>query len=198
MVPWSLRIQIFPNIRRVELNVKKAWELNLQTSSLKMMQILHDQYESDIKELYKEILKWQEDHGNMTLYTGFMDKDKKLKDYLTKYATNLIKMKENKFTRDKKAYDYEQAYKWTQQGTQSRYRGHYNLGPQATNLDLIESDTSSLSSASYNPIGTCFDGAGNASKKRKNEGENGSQISPKRHMPQIKIREHAHNAHKIT
>lgn len=168
VVPWGLRIQIFPNIRNVEPNVKKAWESNLQNCSIKMMQILHDQYEVDLMELDKEILKWQEDHSNMSSYTGFLDKDKKLKDHLTKYATNLIKTKENKFSKDKKAYDYEQAYKWTQQGTQFRRKDHYNKGPQATNLDLIDSDTSSLSSASYILIGTRFDGAGNTLKKRKN------------------------------
>lgn len=91
--------------------MKKAWESNLQSCSLKMMPILCGQYDSDINELDKEILRWKEDHGNMASYTRYMDKDKKLKEHLIKYAANLIKTTENKFARDKKAYDNEQAYK---------------------------------------------------------------------------------------
>lgn len=75
--------------------MKKAWETNLQLCSLKMMQVLSDQYNTDIRELDKEILKWQEDHANLVSHACFQDKDK---------------TKEGKFTRDTKAYEYEKAY----------------------------------------------------------------------------------------
>lgn len=135
----------------------------------------------------------------MVSYIDVLDKHKKLKEHLTKYAKNLIKTKENKLTRDNKAYDYEQAYKWTHQGTHPRFRGQYSQGPQATNLDLIESDTSSLSSASYVPIGTRFDGTCNASKKRKNEVETGSHGQSKTAYASNKDkRSHSHRSQNRT
>lgn len=120
------------------------------------MWILSDQYKTDIGELDKEILKWQDDQSNLVPHTCFLDKDKVLKEHLTKYATGLIKTKETKFIRDKKAYDHDQAYKLNQQGNYPRCKGPYNQAPPAINLDLVESHTSSMSSASYVPITTRF------------------------------------------
>lgn len=76
-----------------------------------MMQILFNQYGSDIDDIDKEIQGWQKDLRNVVSFEGYQDRDKKLKEHLTKYTTNLNKIKESKFSRDKKAYDNDQAYK---------------------------------------------------------------------------------------
>lgn len=52
-----------------------------------------------------------------------------------------------------------------------RRRGPYNQVLQATNLDIAETDSSSMSSASYVPSITCFDNTNNGSRKRKDENE---------------------------
>lgn len=94
--------------------MKKNWEANLQSCSLQMMQILSDQCKIDLVEIDKDILKWQEDHKNICSHISFSDRNKTLKEHLIKYATSLIKSKDNTFLRDKKAYDLEQAYQWNQ------------------------------------------------------------------------------------
>lgn len=155
-----------------------------------MMQILSDQYKIDIGELDKEILKWQDDHNHLVPHNCFLAKDKALKEHFTKYATGLIKTKENKFMRDKKAYDQDQAYKWNQQGHHSRRRGTHNHAPPVSNLDLVESVTTSMSSASYVPIATQFNEPNGASRKRKKDSETGSQGRSRS--------THAHNKDKRT
>lgn len=113
VVPWGLRIQIFPNIRKIEPKIKEALESNLQTCSLQMMHILCQQYKQDIGQVDIEIKDWHENSGNVSTYPGYTLLEKKLKDHLTKYATNLIKTKESNLQRDKRAYDNGQAYRWT-------------------------------------------------------------------------------------
>lgn len=117
VVPWGLRIQIFPNIRKVEPDLKIKWVSNLQSCSMTMMWILHDQYDFDNLELDKEIQGWQDDHLTLNSFEGYLNREKRLREHLTKYATELIKTKENKFSRDKKAYDGQHVYKWSQQST---------------------------------------------------------------------------------
>lgn len=51
------------------------------------MQILCGQYDLDIDELDKE----------MVYFSGYLDRDKKLNDHLTKNAADLIKTKESTF-----------------------------------------------------------------------------------------------------
>lgn len=43
-----------------------------------MMQILCNQYGSDIDDIDKEIQGWQEDHRNWVSFEGFQDRDKKI------------------------------------------------------------------------------------------------------------------------
>lgn len=147
------------------------------------MQILRNQYDSDNSDLDKEIQGWQDDHKTLTSFEGYPDRDKKLREHLTKYATDHIKTKESKFSRDKKVYDGEQAYKWFQQTTYHR-RGHYRLELPATNFDRMESDISSLSSLFFAPLGLHQDRVSNASNKIKNDGENNLPGQPRKtHVP---------------
>lgn len=147
VVPWGLRIQIFPNIRKIEPKIKEAWESNLQTCSFQMMSILCQQYEQDIGQIDVEIKDLQENSGNINTYPGFTLLEKKLKDHLTKYATNLIKTKESKLQRDKRAYENGQAYRWTNiNPTRNNMRKPFphKKTQSPREIDRVDSDTSSL------------------------------------------------------
>lgn len=70
--PWGLRVQIFPNINKVETNVRMAWEANLQTCFFNMMHILCEKYGRNIANVDIEIKDWQEITQNVHTYTGIL------------------------------------------------------------------------------------------------------------------------------
>lgn len=63
IVPWGLRIQIFPNIKKITDPLKKSWEDNLQSCSFNMISMLCQQYEQELDLLDVSINKWLSDHA---------------------------------------------------------------------------------------------------------------------------------------
>lgn len=59
-----------------------------------MMQILRDQYDSELTNLDMEIQSWPAKYAAQTSSTSFADKENRLKEHLVKYTTDLIKLKE--------------------------------------------------------------------------------------------------------
>lgn len=57
IIPWGLRIQIFPNIFKIESDFKKDWESNLQSCSVKIMEALCQNYVEDLEVVNNEIEK---------------------------------------------------------------------------------------------------------------------------------------------
>lgn len=59
IVPFGLRIQIFPNIPTVRDTLKSRWEENLTKCSCEKMTILQEHYEQEIQNIDKKILEIQ-------------------------------------------------------------------------------------------------------------------------------------------
>lgn len=107
--PWGLRIQIFPSITHVDMDFRQEWEENLQTCSLKMMELLCKQYSNDLVSVDKEIEKLYVDNQSITLNDLFPTREGTLNTDLEGYVTEILKTKEKKCIRDKLAYDNKQA-----------------------------------------------------------------------------------------
>lgn len=114
IVPWGLRIQIFPNVKKINDSLKQSWEINLQTCSLQMISILCEQYESELTQLNLQINGWYQDHVLSVSSTRFSQRETALWAHQEKYTLGIIHRKTGKFLHDKPAHDNGFAYKWNQ------------------------------------------------------------------------------------
>lgn len=69
IVPWGLRVQIFPNLKKIDEPLKTSWENNLQSCSFGMMSLLCTQYEAELKSLDDSVSQWYEDYTLITTST---------------------------------------------------------------------------------------------------------------------------------
>ncbi|XP_040196297.1 uncharacterized protein LOC120929125 [Rana temporaria] len=150
ITPWGLRIQIFPNLKKIDDSLKTEWEDNLQTCSFGMMHILCKQYEGEITDLDLQINTWYIDLILAATSPLFIQREKELKEHLEEYTADLIKIKEGKYMRDKSAYDNKYAYKWTPStfARQPAYQPTRNVPPNTSNIPNMSSVSSAASSQS--------------------------------------------------
>lgn len=147
IVPWGLRVPIFPNIRKVEESLKSKWEENLQSCSFGMMDLLFTQYEHELGILDESVLKWYNDHGLISNSAKFKKKENELKIHLERYTLKIINTKESKFARDTNAHLNGSAYKWTQNTNTRPYRSTSQRNTRNENDMSNLSPSSSLSSS---------------------------------------------------
>ncbi|PIO24355.1 hypothetical protein AB205_0058670 [Aquarana catesbeiana] len=112
IVPWGLRIQIFPNIKKTTDPLKKAWEDNLQACSFNMISMLCQEYDKELALLDISINEWLTDRAADVSFPRFVQRDKDLRAHLEGYTIEIINAKENKFLRDKLAHTNGYAYRW--------------------------------------------------------------------------------------
>ncbi|PIO11839.1 hypothetical protein AB205_0055700 [Aquarana catesbeiana] len=112
IVPWGLRIQLFPNIKKINDSLKASWEDNLQSCSLNMLSILCKEYESELEQLDISINRWYSDHASGVSSSRYSKRDKVLRAHLEEYTLSTINDKEGKFLRDLSAHENGYAYKW--------------------------------------------------------------------------------------
>ncbi|PIO28667.1 hypothetical protein AB205_0117480 [Aquarana catesbeiana] len=112
IVPWGLRIQIFPNIKKTTDPLKKAWEDNLQACSFSMISMLCQEYEKELNLLDTSINEWLSERAADMSSPRFAQRDKNLRAHLEEYTVEIINNKENKFLRDKLAHTNGYAYRW--------------------------------------------------------------------------------------
>ncbi|XP_040178113.1 uncharacterized protein LOC120910420 [Rana temporaria] len=147
ITPWGLRIQIFPNLKKVDDALKLRWEQNLQSCSFEMMNILCNQYEAEIEDLDVQVNAWYIELVLSISNPLFIAREKSLKEHLEEYTTDLINFKEGKYLRDKAAYDNKYAYKWNQP-TFNKPTAHPSTRNVPANLTNIPNVTSASSTAS--------------------------------------------------
>lgn len=64
-VPWGLRIQVFPNLSKIESEFKIDWESNLQSCSFKMMEALCQNYQRELEVINGDIEKLYTDNSSL-------------------------------------------------------------------------------------------------------------------------------------
>lgn len=98
IVPWGLRIQIFPNIKqKITDPLKKSWEDNLQSCSFNMISMLCQQYDHELDLLDISINEWHSDHATDLSSLTFAQRDKDLRAHLEEYTVDVINAKESTF-----------------------------------------------------------------------------------------------------
>lgn len=112
IVPRGLRIQIFPNIKKITDPLKKAWEDNLQMCSFNMIRTLCEEYDKELAVLDVSINEWLADRAADVASSRFAQRERDLRAHLKEYTIDIINAKENKFLRDKLAHTNGYAYRW--------------------------------------------------------------------------------------
>lgn len=95
IVPWGLRIQLFPNIKKINDSLKASWEDNLQLCSLNMLSILCKVYETELEQLDTAINRWYSDHAQGVPSSRYSKRDKALRAHLQEYTLTTINDKES-------------------------------------------------------------------------------------------------------
>ncbi|XP_077320812.1 uncharacterized protein LOC143943119 [Lithobates pipiens] len=148
IAPWGLRVQIFPNLNKIDDLIKNKWEENLQNCSLQMMTLLNMQFEHDLTQLDKAIDQWCEDYTTVTSIPRFKKKEQEIQKHIESYTLDIIRSKENKYLRDCNAYSNGYAYKWP---TNERNRNYRNQQSYRTRNDRTVNNMSNLSPSSSSP-----------------------------------------------
>lgn len=112
IIPWGLRIQLFPNIKKINDSLKASWENNLQSCSLNMLSILCYEYVIELEQLDVAINRWYSDHAQGMSSSKYSKRDNALRAHLKEYTLTTINDKESKFLRDQAAHANGYAYKW--------------------------------------------------------------------------------------
>lgn len=134
IVPWGLRIQIFPNLRKITDSLKQSWEQNLQSCSFEMISLLCKQYELELGQLDAQINNWYDEHHLVISSPRFIKRDKDLRSHLEEYTLEIINTKEGKFLRDKTAHDNGFAYKWNHTTFNKPFSKPYTAEPSKTDV----------------------------------------------------------------
>lgn len=96
MSPWGLRVQIFPNVRKMESDLKIEWENNLQDCSFKIMDLLCQHYSKELDLVDREIEKLYTDNTNLITDLSFNKREEDLKVHVESFVGDLLKTKEKK------------------------------------------------------------------------------------------------------
>lgn len=112
IIPWGLRIQLFPNIKKINDTLKASWESNLLTCSLNMLSMLCNEYTTELAQLDVAINRWYIDHAQGLSSPRYSKRDKTLRAHLEEYTLTTINDKESKFLRDLAAHENGYAYNW--------------------------------------------------------------------------------------
>lgn len=79
IAPWGLRIQIFPTVSNLEQDFRTSWETNLQSCSMKMMELLCGHYNDELISLDKEIEKLYSENSSIVSNELFSSREGTLK-----------------------------------------------------------------------------------------------------------------------
>lgn len=145
--PLGLRIQIFPSFENLNSTFKTSWESNLKLCSTKMMSLLIDEYQKRLIEIDINVDKIYLQIQSLQTHSSFQELNEKLKTHFELFNKSILSKKENKFLRDKQAFQEGPAYKW-HQGTSG---GGFRNGPIQHPGQSDMSDTSSMSSFVSHP-----------------------------------------------
>lgn len=144
IVPWGLRIQIFPNVKKVNDSLKSSWEENLQSCSFNKLSILCKQYEHEPEQLDISISSWHSDHSSGVSSPRFCKRDKFLHAHLKDYTLSVINAKEGKFLRDKFAHKNGYAYRWAY-----TTHGKPTTKPSTSNVPTTDNEVPNSFSTSF-------------------------------------------------
>lgn len=144
IIPWGLRIQLFPNIKKINDTLKTSWESNLISCSLNMLSMLCHEYTTELAQLDVAINRWYTDHVLGLSSPRYSKRDKTLRAHLEEYTLTTINDKESKFLRDLAAHENGYAYNWDNaKETKARNK------PFSTNIPTSNNHASNNLSASF-------------------------------------------------
>ncbi|XP_077342764.1 uncharacterized protein LOC143989087 [Lithobates pipiens] len=184
IVPFGLRIQIFPNLNKIDNLIKQKWEENLQTCSIAMMTLLAIQYSHDIDLIDNSIKKWYDEYAKITSTSKFKRKESELSKHIENYTLEIIRLKQNKLTRDSNSYSNGSAYKWPTDGKNKNkfFRASRPSNRRDYNDDETRSSASSTSFPSnHSTIYRDLSGD-RLPKRRKSDLEGAAMAAPNQHL----------------
>lgn len=104
IVPFGLRIQLFPHFNEISSEFKKRWEATLTECSLKLMQLLINEYNDQLVKIDCEIQELWKKSSMFSSTNEFKEQDRNLKEQVENNGCITISIKEKKIMRDRKAF----------------------------------------------------------------------------------------------
>lgn len=112
IIPFGLRIKLFPHIKNPTIEFKNLWEQTLTSCSLALMTLLINEYKSELASVHKELQDTSVSLASFTSVEDFTNKDKQIGKNLAKLSKQLITIKEKKLIRNRRAFSEHKAYAW--------------------------------------------------------------------------------------
>lgn len=173
--PLGLRVQIFPSFDNIDSTFKMAWENVLKSCSNQMMNLLIEEYKKRLIDIDRNIDKLYSQINTLNTHPSFPELNEKLKAHIEAFNRDILAKKENKFLRDKQAFQEGRAYKWHQQSNTRNRQSRYKQND-------YQSDASDTSSVASN-VSHSFPKTNRHTKKQKRQRDgDSSEGRPKRNQ----------------
>lgn len=144
IVPFGLRLKLFPHFKNPRPEFKKQWEDILTDSFLSLMSLLVIEHQLELACVDKEINDTFTALSAFKTTEGYLEMDKKITDSLARLRKNIISTKERKLLRDRRAFMGNKAYIWPNTHQAKPFKSYFRSNYPN---DTVHSDSSSLSSA---------------------------------------------------
>lgn len=139
-----------------------------------MMNLLIEEYKRRLIDIDRNIDKLYSQINTLNTHPSFPELNEKLKAHIEAFNRDILAKKENKFLRDKQAFQEGRAYKWRQQtNTRNRQRRYKQNDYQSD-----ASDTSSVASS----VSHSFPKINNTKKQKRQIDGDSSEGRPKRNQ----------------
>lgn len=159
IIPFGLRIKLFPHFKNPSPTFKNNWEQTLTQCSQSLINLLNNEHKSELLDVDKELHDIHTKLLTFNTVEGFNIKEKQIGDNLSKISKQIITTKERKFIRDKRAFSENKAYLWPASQPVKTYKRNFHANANAnveiehTNLDssvsVSPSSRSSQSSRTF-------------------------------------------------
>lgn len=94
IIPFGLRIKLFPHFKNPTPAFKNNWEQTLTECSLSLMNLLINEHKSELANVDIELQNTNAKLLTFTTVEGFVTREKQISDNLTKISKQLITTKE--------------------------------------------------------------------------------------------------------
>lgn len=152
IIPFGLRIKLFPHFRNPSQEFKNKWEETLTNCSLSLMSLLITKHRAELNQVDKELLIINASLASFNTMEGYADKEKNIGENIARLSKQTITTKEKKLICDRKAFAGNKAYIWpnTQFSKPRRTPTFIAANPQnadSQNVEVLYSDSSASASS---------------------------------------------------
>lgn len=150
LVPFGLRIKLFPHFKNLSTDFKGKWEKTLPKCSLSLMKLLVDEHKTELTLIDNKLQPLNQKLSTLKNTAGLVEKEQNIGETLERLSRETITRKENKLLRGRKAFNNSKAYIWPNSQLQKRSRPHFSQLANSIprNTSFSESSVSSVSSYS--------------------------------------------------